>query len=230
MKSVSRVFSSAVSAIILTTILVFGLQTLSRGQSSKDKDVRVVNTAAEAVPTAIQGVPTVNVATLPAVTISGTPTVGISPAANGVTIGNSADAPALVRDVDHQPREPFKFKFENFLTDGQNFAPAESYTVPDGKRLVIEYVSLEGYLPQNQRMLFGMTVSVNNQGTIHFISLNHQGTFLDGATQVEEFVASQLVGIHVDGGFVVQPFTRRSATAGGGHYEGTIFGYLQDVP
>ena len=231
MKGLSRGVPGAVTAIVMTGVIVFGIQTLTlQGQKDKkDSDVRVVNTPAEPVPVAVQGTPSVNVANVPAVSLSGTPVVRLSPAANVVTVGNSSVAPVPMRDVDRQIREPFSITFENFINDGQQFTPAGTYTVPAGKRLVLEYVSLEGYLPLNQRMLFGMSVGVNNQGTIHFLSSTHQGTFLDGATQYEEFVASQPVAIFVNAGVDIEPFVRRSAATGHGHYEGTLFGYLVDV-
>ena len=65
MRMTVRSLSGFVSAVIVTTIFVFGVQTPSQGQAPKDRDVRVTNTASEPVLTAIVGTPTVNVGNLP---------------------------------------------------------------------------------------------------------------------------------------------------------------------
>jgi hypothetical protein len=65
----------------------------SSGWAADNKqDVRVVNTAAEAVPVAIQGTATVT----GGVQVTNTPTVGLDPARNGVQIVNPATAPVRV--------------------------------------------------------------------------------------------------------------------------------------
>jgi len=77
-------------------------------------DVRVVNTTAEPVPVTLQSPNPVPV------TLQGSATIDTT-------------NPIPVRDVDRQPQQPVQFSL---------FIPGpSSYTVPAGKRLVVEYVS-----------------------------------------------------------------------------------------
>ena len=83
---------------------------------------------------------TVNVSSLPAVQLSGTPTV---------TVGNLETSPALIRDVDRPSNEPFSGSI--CILNGSGVDPCDSphsgFGVPTTtsgktvKRLVIEYVS-----------------------------------------------------------------------------------------
>src|SRR5687767_719987 len=61
-----------------------------------------------------------------------------------VRVINTESMPANVRDVDNPARQPVHF--------------SESYTVPDGKRLVIEYVSM-GIGSQTQCDVIAVTLS-----------------------------------------------------------------------
>ena len=57
-------------------------------------------------------------------------------------------------------KEPFQQQVEIDLpegTGGQN----GFVNVPAGKRLVIEYISSEGFLPSGQKMLFGYSAQLN---------------------------------------------------------------------
>jgi hypothetical protein len=86
-------------------------------------DVNVVNRAANPVPTTIQGTPSVSLA--------GTPTVGVAPAANTVKVASSAASPVIVRSA----REPFQQFVRAISIDGEQCEPIK---VPVGKRIVIE--------------------------------------------------------------------------------------------
>jgi hypothetical protein len=55
------------------------------------------------------------------------------PVTGTISVGNLGDSPLPVRDVDNPARQPVQFKL----------GATDSYTVPNGKRLVIEYVSAE---------------------------------------------------------------------------------------
>jgi hypothetical protein len=86
---------------------------------------------------------TVNVSSLPAVQLSGTPTV---------TVGNAETSPVLIRDVDHPANEPFSAATCSENNSGGLPQPClpdlhRSFVVPTTvsgktvKRLVIEYIS-----------------------------------------------------------------------------------------
>jgi len=83
-------------------------------------DVRVVNTAADAVPVSVQGTAKIDTSSPIPVTLQGSAKIDTT-------------NPIPVRDVDRRPQQPVQFTL---------FEPnPRSYTVPTGKRLVIEYVS-----------------------------------------------------------------------------------------
>jgi hypothetical protein len=83
-------------------------------------DVNVVNKAANPVPVAIQG----------------TPTVALSPSGNTVKVDSSAAAPVIVQPA----REPFQ-QFVAVSSAGTE--ACDPVVVPDGKRLAIESFSAE---------------------------------------------------------------------------------------
>jgi len=89
-----------------------------------NKDVRVINTPAEAVPVAVQS--------LPAVQITGTPTVNVANTVP-VTVTNLPAAPAAPQPITITGNVPIN----NNSTGGS----LNLYTVPADKTLVIEFVS-----------------------------------------------------------------------------------------
>src|SRR5262245_22615287 len=101
----------------------------SAPNSPPGPDVRVVNTQNNPVPVSVINFP------------AGT---------NAVVVANPTNKPVLVRQVDSGAVQPFTF------SDTMGFAPDKEfgttftyprYTVPAGKRLVIEYISMSTQLP-----------------------------------------------------------------------------------
>jgi len=95
-----------------------------------DKDVRVVNTAAEAVPVTVQGTATVT---------------------GGVTIANATSNPVPV--VGHVtvasplPRPLSMTVFGTLTSAGGYYLENWAYTVPAGKQVVITYVGIKVRVP-----------------------------------------------------------------------------------
>lgn len=87
--------------------------------------VTVVNT--NPIPVSVSGTPSVNVGS-PTVSISGTPTVSVT---------NAASAAVYTRGADNPAQQPWQWGFDPTDTN-----PA-FYSVPNGKRLVIEFTSAE---------------------------------------------------------------------------------------
>jgi hypothetical protein len=130
------------------------------------KPVKVANSTAEPVPVTgsvnVQGPMTVS-GTVKAeqvgdwnVGIAGTPTVNLSPGATvgiagtpTVQIGNEAANPVPVRDASNV-RQPFHRGFNVFLEEGKTGKAHIAFTVPAGKRLIIEYVTANIFLPKGQ--------------------------------------------------------------------------------
>lgn len=130
---------AAICAALLFVSLCVGLMTagpaIAQGGGS-NRDVRVVNTAAESIPTNITNVPAVQVNSLPAVQISSLPAVQVGNNSGNPVPVNVTNLPAV-----QTPPEP-----KTFLGDFTMFAGISSrtfilMTVPSGKRLVIDFVS-----------------------------------------------------------------------------------------
>jgi len=125
---------AALGFAILWVSLVLAAPSSSQADAGTTiKDVRVINTSAEPVP--VTG--TVNVGTLPPVALSSLPPVAVAslPAVQ-------LSGPIVVRDPESN-RTPFMHATVVSLSDGQFFSQTEMFTVPQGKRLVLECVSFK---------------------------------------------------------------------------------------
>lgn len=98
------------------------------------QDVNVVNTPAVNV----ANTPTVNVANPVAAAQSGAWTVGLA-GESEVHVANEAPIPVTVQNAG--AREPFQKRFDLRFTNELPGATADVFTVPPGKRLVIEHFS-----------------------------------------------------------------------------------------
>jgi hypothetical protein len=93
----------------------------------------------------------------PAGTLAAGTLVGIDPASNTIQIGNTAANPVLARNTDEPSRQPFErgFLLQN-IPNVAGCVGVGSFTVPAGKRLVIEYVSANTILPTSQSFTLGV--------------------------------------------------------------------------
>jgi hypothetical protein len=155
--------------------------------------------------------------------ITGTPSVTLS-GSSTVQIGNSASSPALVRDVDHPHSQPFRTQVSSFFTSGSaDTTVNNSATVPAGKRLIVEFVTVKITLPNGQAALFAkLDTSVFDQ----YITLTAAGNDSVGNTLV---VATHKVFVIFDPGTIVQTSAFRNSLTGGGNILMTVSGYLEDI-
>jgi hypothetical protein len=96
-------------------------------------------------PVTVQNTPTVNVATMPAVEVSGTPTVNVA-TMPAVTVAGTPTvqlAPGTSVQVAQPAQTPFQIGLHISIAANQT-SGANSFTVPAGKRAVIEYASAMG--------------------------------------------------------------------------------------
>jgi hypothetical protein len=198
--------------VMFTSVFVFSLPQV--GQSAltpPDKDVRVVNTTNEPVPVAVQGNPNVNVVNSPTVKaqqngawnvgITGTPTVSLD---------DSPTNPISVRDVDRPTAQPFQYETEVTLEEGEGGQNA-AIPVPQGKLLVIEYVSVFGTAPASQRIQqFGLLTHVapDNVMRPHYLQFTKQDTGFGSF----EYTAAQQVRVYADTPGAAARVTRTPAT------------------
>src|SRR5437870_2121818 len=157
-------------------IFALTIALLNAGQVQGDdlKSVRVVNTTSDPVPTHAQGTTTIagTVGFDPKNNLVGlAPGSGvcINPSCNTVQVGNAADSPVLVRDVDNCARQPFQQMRIMSFSHGSASA-STTISVPEGKRLVIEYVSADARFPAGQVVTqMALTTIVNAQLAAHSV-------------------------------------------------------------
>ena len=177
------------------------------------QDVRVVNTAAEPVPVAVQGTATVT----GGVEVTNTPLVTVD-----------TTTPLAVRDVD-RARQPFQQTgFVTFNPDATNaFADID---VPHGKRLVVEYVDGKAELPAGQTAAFLVQTTITG-GTFTSHWLRGEGPRAVDGPEPDEFIVSQTARLYSDAGFLMRVgVSRGSPHTGTGSGQVTVSGYLVDLP
>jgi hypothetical protein len=198
--------------------------------TSQTQNVNVVNSPAVNAQQSgtwnvgINGMPSVTVANFPV-----TSNVAIDSSANTVKIDTSNSL--AMRDVENPARQPFQTEFLSAeFPDGVavNFSPLT--TVPQGKRLVIEQVSVVGGMLLGQKMVqAGIQVSQNENNVRHNLIVTAQGT--SGCCR-DIYVASQQVRLYADAGSSVLGFAVRNTTTGYANLalSYSISGYMIDAP
>ena len=168
-----------------------------------DKGVTVVNTSSNPVPVAAQG--TTNIAGN--VSVTNTPTVQAQQGGTWTVGVNSWESnPVFVRHAGESARQPVQVAgFVNI--DNGTFGTANPlilYTVPDGKRLVIEWASVGANVPAGQRITsFTFSTTAGNTGQGHRLVVYDQGTTFNCSAH---FTASQQVRFYADPGTQVKGF------------------------
>ncbi len=132
-----------------------------------------------------------------------------------------------VCEVNNPDKQPFQANVSISLpsgTEGQN----GFVTVPAGKRLVIEYVSGQAFLPSGQKALFSAIVSLQGQntGTWHYLESTAVGPF--GGQDC--FQCGRPVKLYADAGTTVMLRTDRDSPTGSGQSRMTLSGHLLNVP
>jgi hypothetical protein len=193
----------AVLAVVLLLANPLTLQALP----PTDKDVRVINTPAEAVPVVAQGTTTI----AGNVSVTNTPTVNLAP---GTSVAVTTAAP-----------EPYQ-KYVGATNTGTNVHSFNLGTVPAGKRLVIEFVSAHGQVPPGTHVeLFHLTTLAGGNGATHDLLVHAQPDAVIGDAI---FRASQQVKIYADPGTTVTALVRTN-TNGQTTCAIAISGYFVDL-
>jgi hypothetical protein len=137
--------------------------------------------------------------------------------ATHVYVNNPTGEPIPVRDM--SGREPFTVSLSGLWNSGDKTS-SKAFTVPSGKRLVVEYVSVNANVPTGQRVrgyLYGNSTPV----AASFLLFTREGSF--GTYDV--FVAAQPTRAYLNAGassLVIQ----RSSDAGLTGWSGSVVGYL----
>lgn len=155
---------------------------------------------------------------------------GISAAAaadKSVMVANTEAEPIPARDVDGAARQPFQRFLVEQINDGEfNAADRVAFTVPAGKRLVIEHVSLLCVAPTGQKLRVRIDATAGGSA-FHQLPLANEGSFQGGK---DDHKASQQTRIYADGGTEVYFRVARNSASGVAGVNASVSGYLVDVP
>jgi hypothetical protein len=179
--------------------------------------VFVVNSGAgQAIPTAAQGITAIS----GTVSITGTPSVQVA---------NDLSSPVLTRDVDRPTAQPFNFRTQlNFVPGFTAAQGGLDFTVPDGKRLVIEFATALAQVPGGQTVVFAR-VGVTNFGD-HHLTMTHSGPANAGIPNGDQiFVGTHRMFAIAEPGESVRVTAFRNSGTDSGTVTMTVTGYLVDV-
>ncbi|HVF87004.1 MAG TPA: hypothetical protein VM866_05410 [Pyrinomonadaceae bacterium] len=146
------------------------------------------------------------------------------PVAGTVNVGNGRGNPLPVRDVDNPARQPVHSG--GFC--GGNGCQTTLYTVPAGKRFVIEYVSMFAEMPVGEVAFCRLDTFIEGRLVRHRLSMTAPAAAFDinpGAS------LGQQVRLYADAGTTVTAVGSYSGTVGvDGGFTFSVSGYLVDVP
>ncbi len=216
-------------ALITTAVLgTLGVTNLAAGAGpDAGINVNVVNSPANPVPV------TGSVSVTGAVTGTVTGTVGLAPGAS-VLIDNTVGDPVRVRNV-NDAIQPIQAR-SSCLVNALGCLPT-IYTVPAGKRLVIEYASMNVCVLPGQSATLSIATTVGGQSVFHYLNgtppAAGPGTASIGCNSglpSSEVATGQQVKIYADPGTFVVLTGSRNSTVGSANFQFSISGYLVDVP
>jgi hypothetical protein len=147
---------------------------------------------------------------------------------NPVRVLNTPTQPVPNRDVDQPARQAFDAQATVAIPANAFGGSATfNFTIPAGKRAVVEYVSLLGELPTGQQVaLFRLQGVLNNQGTEHYVPVIKQVT---GAS-LDRFVAGQPVTIYADPSLISVEVGRSSTSVVSTQFLVRISGHFVTMP
>ena len=147
-----------------------------------------------------------------------------------VNVVNSASSPALVRDVGVPVRTPVQIPVNVFMQFGETALLRDVYTVPEGKRLVIEHVSLlTDTLGPGNAVRGGLLTLFEGENSSHHFDVRAQ-TPVGGPL----FVVNHPMLAFADPGTRVQMEATIEQAIGSGSggfsaFRGTLSGYLENA-
>jgi hypothetical protein len=175
----------------------------------------------------VANTPSVNIANSPTVTLSGSSTVTLAPGGS-ITVGNTVSSPLLVRDVDNPARNGMNAVARITIKAGSNYGLGTVYTVPEGKRLVIEHVSVAITIDMNIYPIVTLLEGEAFSGP----TLNPNCAFqVTQGHSFDSYVCNELTRFYVDPGTNVTLFVAATSNVSvDDPAVATISGYLIDYP
>ena len=145
-----------------------------------------------------------------------------------VFITNTAANPVFVRSID-DGRQPFSLFDAVGIDDGQSFANRSIFTVPVGKRLIIESVSARIGLPHGQSPSYlSLRTKAGGTSTSHTIAMIRQGT--SNILQQDEYASTYALRLYADPESQILIGAARSDSTGIAIAYFSLSGYYIDVP
>jgi hypothetical protein len=146
-----------------------------------------------------------------------------------VRVINALTQPVPNRDVDQPARQAFDAQATVTIPANAFGGSATfNFTIPAGKRAVVEFVSLLGELPTGQQVNFvKLSGILNNQGMEHYVPVIKQ---VAGASGFDRFVAGQPVTIYADPSAIFVEVTRSSTSVVGTQFFVRISGHFISMP
>ena len=162
-----------------------------------------------------------------AMTLIGSGSVGAFQT-NDVRVINTKSEPLPTDDISDARREPLQAARNAVMNAGSNVAAVDIVSVPFGKRLVVEQISMTGQVPPGQVVpTFCLITIAGGGGFQHDLLVNVQPPAVNGDAL---FRASQQVRLYADPGSPVRTTFVRSSPLGKATFSVTLGGYLVDVP
>lgn len=166
--------------------------------------------------------------------VSSTGSHAMPPLTNVLVVNRTAQAvpvaaqgTTVIRDSDNPARQPFNVHLERDLPRGQSqtACPTTLYTVPSGKELVVEYVSLWG-VSQNPET---PNIAISRPGvqTEYLFFLQRKGTSEIGAPL---YGASETTRLYFSPGDAVNYCVTRDQNTDDLGYRIRLSGYLVNLP
>ena len=220
LQKLKNLFIAFAGMTVLIVLISLAVPSGTKGQSGRDAkspaDVNIVNTP---MVNARQDGPW-------SVGVEGTPTVALTADAS-VHLSNGADNPVPVRDIDNL-QQPFQKSIIAPSMPSGSAITDVTFTVPDGKRLVLEFASINGGVPSGQTLTAYLQTHVGDEFNAIFpIVMTQVGSF----GNLNVFHASQPIKLYADRGTTVRCAAIRTGTADNASAVGfTLAGYLVDVP
>jgi len=135
-------------------------------------------------------------------------------------------SPLMVRDLDNPALQPIQASGLCTAQEPNGGCAVEIYTVPEGKRLVIEFVSMLAVVPSGQQASLDIGTKVNGQFS-HF-HIPYSQPALGGSAVAVTNIAQQL-RIYADPGTTVG-VNCASTSSKGATFDISFAGYLVNIP
>ncbi len=164
-----------------------------------------------------------------------TGTVGLATGAS-VFVNNPVGNPVRVRDV-NDAQQPVQANADCTSAAGTIGCGINLYTVPQGKRLVIEYASVSTCSLPGQIAVMSLLTTVGGSTTSHFVpstppapSPGSNAIGCNGVTPSSISSFGQQLRIYADPSSTIGVEVDRDSNVGNASYTVTMSGYLVDVP